>query len=78
MTDTPPNRLWPLALMGWLAAFPPISRDAAAAPAQNPLSYETGTPESRAARLREPRPLDAPLSAAERAVIRRRRRREAP
>lgn len=77
MTDTPPNRLWPLALMGWLAAFPPGGRDAAAAPASSAPRYEAGTPGSRTAWLREARALYAPLSAPERAAIRRRRRRDA-
>lgn len=31
MTDMTGSRLWPLALMGWLAAFPPVPKDAAAA-----------------------------------------------
>jgi hypothetical protein len=75
MTDTPPNRLWPLALMGWLAAFPPAGRDAAAAPLDTPR-VETGTPGGRTAWLREARALYAPLSAPERAAIRRRRRRD--
>jgi hypothetical protein len=78
MTDTPPNRLWPLALMGWLAAFPPIGRDAAAAPLRDPPRFKAGTAGSRTAWLRDARALYAPLSAPERAAIRRRRRREAP
>ena len=75
MTDTPPNRLWPLALMGWLAAFPPAGREAAAAQPPEAPRYESGAPGSRTAWLRDARALYAPLSAPERAAIRRRRRR---
>jgi hypothetical protein len=77
MTDTPPNRLWPLALMGWLAAFPPGGRDAAAQTPDTPR-VEVPSPGSRTAWLRDARALYAPLSAPERAAIRRRRRRPAP
>jgi hypothetical protein len=74
MTDSPPSRLWPLALMGWLAAFPPTGREAAAQ-SPTPPHLETGAPGSRTAWLRDARALYAPLSAPERAAIRRRRRR---
>jgi hypothetical protein len=77
MTDTPPNRLWPLALMGWLAAFPPAGREAAAqTPNPSAIRYETGAPGSRTAWLRDARAMYAPLSSLERATIRRRRRRD--
>lgn len=68
MTDHPPNRLWPLALLGWLAAFPPQGREATAR-------------EPDAPRLEQPRPVPNPatptpaaLPAAE--APRRRRRRK--
>ncbi|MBO1077002.1 hypothetical protein [Roseomonas marmotae] len=75
MTDTPPNRLWPLALMGWLAAFPPLSRDASAATpgGAQPEAQLAGTSLSVS---RDARFTGAPLSASERAALRRRRRRE--
>lgn len=77
MTDTPANRLWPLALMGWLAAFPPVAKEAAAQTAEPArLGYETGAPGSRTAWLRDARAMYAPLSPLERATIRRRRRRD--
>lgn len=77
MTDIPPNRLWPLALMGWLAAFPPAGREAAAqTPDPATIRYESGNLGSRAAWLRDARAMYAPLSATERATIRRRRRRD--
>ncbi len=75
MTDAPANRLWPLALMGWLAAFPPVGKEAAAqTPEPIRSRYESGTQGSRTAWLREARALYAPLTAGERATIRRRRR----
>jgi hypothetical protein len=69
MTDHPPNRLWPLALMGWLAAFPPQGREAAA-----------GTPDTP--RLEQPGPAGnpappAPAALPAEAPRRRRRRRPA-
>jgi hypothetical protein len=76
MTETPPNRLWPLALMGWLAAFPPAGREAVAQPATGPAGVEAArAPGARTAWLRSARALYAPLSAMERAAIRRQRRR---
>jgi hypothetical protein len=80
MTDIPGNRLWPLALMGWLAAFPPLARDASAQPAAEPLeaASESGDPALRAgartAWLRAARDRYAGLSAEERDRLRRRRR----
>jgi hypothetical protein len=80
MTDIPGNRLWPLALMGWLAAFPPLPRDASARPATEPLeaASESGDPAlrtgERAAWLRAARDRYAGLSAKERDRLRRRRR----
>jgi hypothetical protein len=76
VTDTPPNRLWPLALLGWLAAFPSTGREAAA---QTTDTAHYTTEESRAASgaaRSVARPLSAPLSAIERAVLRRRQRRD--
>ena len=67
MTDHPPNRLWPLALLGWLAAFPPQGREAAAR-----------TPD--APRLEQPGPAGTPATPAPAALPaetpRRRRRRK--
>jgi hypothetical protein len=75
MTDHPPNRLWPLALLGWLAAFPPQGRDAAAR-----------TPDGATPRLEHPAPLQDPAAPrdsrapgnASAATPRRRRRKTAP
>jgi hypothetical protein len=44
MTDHPPNRLWPLALLGWLAAFPPQGREAAAGAPDAPRVEQPGPP----------------------------------
>lgn len=43
MTDHPPNRLWPLALLGWLAAFPPQGREAAAGTLDSPHLEQPGS-----------------------------------
>lgn len=45
MTDGPVTRLWPLALMGWLAAMP-ISRDAAAQPVGDTVEAIAEVPEA--------------------------------
>ena len=72
MTDHPPNRLWPLALLGWLAAFPPQGREAAASTPDTPRVEQqpgpSGTPAS-------PTPTPAALPAG--APRRRRRKRGA-
>ncbi len=57
MTDHPPNRLWPLALMGWLAAFPPQGQDKSADAPDLPLEQPTpprppAPPPAKAPRLR--------------------------
>jgi hypothetical protein len=80
MTDIPGNRLWPLALMGWLAAFPPLARDASARSVVEPLeaARDSSDPGSRAgertAWLRAARDRYASLSVEERDRLRRRRR----
>jgi hypothetical protein len=76
MTENPANRLWPLALMGWLAAFPPSSASATTGMLSPAPQLEAGVPGSRTAWLRDARALYAPLSSLERAALRRRRRRD--
>lgn len=79
MTDMSGLRLWPLALMGWLAAYPPVSKDApdrALAELQD-SETERGSearPGSRAAWLGAARARYAALSAEERARLRAERR----
>lgn len=71
MTDHPPNRLWPLALLGWLAAFPPAGREAAAStPGQATPRLEHPAPTSGSP---TPRPAALPVGEPRR----RRRKRDA-
>lgn len=79
MTDMTGSRLWPLALMGWLAAFPPAPREAAAAapPVEEAEEAErcaTTGGGQRAAWLQAARARYAALTAEERAQLRQARR----
>ena len=77
MTDHPPNRLWPLALLGWLAAFPPQGRDAAARTPDNTTPrLEHPAPQQDPAAPRDSRAPGSPQAPA--ATPRRRRRKTAP
>lgn len=51
MTDMSGLRLWPLALMGWLAAYPPATKDA---PNETPPGLEEA--EGERAQAGQPRP----------------------
>jgi hypothetical protein len=53
MTDTAVSRLWPLALMSWLAAMPPSPRQADAAPLPDKAEQAVAPP-ADAADPREP------------------------
>jgi len=78
MTDMTGSRLWPLALMGWLAAFPPVSKEAAAAPrveeAEETERCAQGAAGQRTAWLRAARIRYAILSTEERDSLRQARR----
>lgn len=82
MRDMTGSRLWPLALMGWLAAYPPVGKDASAetmAGFEEPETTRcrTSAEGERTAWLRAARQRYASLPAEERAAIRRARRAEA-
>ena len=79
MTDIPGTRLWPLALMGWLAAIPPLPNDAEARAA--PVQDEEGQdrcgghpPQERVAWLQAARARYAALPPEERDRLRQERR----
>lgn len=89
MTDMSGLRLWPLALMGWLAAYPPVTKDAPSEPpgleeaeAERAEALRAGsrpsaggaTPGTRTAWLGTSRALYAGLSDEERARLRAERR----
>jgi hypothetical protein len=74
MTDTPGSRLWPLALMGWLAAYPPETQDGR--PDRRPMAeerdaaVEASRPGQRTAWLRAARQRYAALTPEERQSLR--------
>ncbi|MDJ0387632.1 hypothetical protein QMO56_05865 [Roseomonas sp. E05] len=80
MTDMPGSRLWPLALMGWLAAIPPLPGEADAQPvavqdeAERHDRCEHPQPGSRTAWLQAARARYAALSPEERDRLRQQRR----
>ncbi|MXP64841.1 hypothetical protein E0493_15925 [Roseomonas sp. M0104] len=82
MTDMPGSRLWPLALMGWLAAIPPLPSDAEHQPpavqddAEHRGRRDDARPSERAAWLGAARARYAALSPEERKQIRQQRRAE--
>ncbi|HWL79342.1 MAG TPA: hypothetical protein VNR89_00175 [Roseomonas sp.] len=83
MTDMPGSRLWPLALMGWLAAIPPLPNDADAQPVavqddtEQHGRCDDARPGERTAWLQAARARYAVLSAEERQRLRQQRGAEA-
>ena len=83
MTDMSGSRLWPLALMGWLAAIPPLPREADAKPValqedgEHSRHCGRASPGERTAWLQAARARYAALSPEERAQLRQQRRAEA-
>ncbi|MFC3125019.1 hypothetical protein ACFOD4_08100 [Pseudoroseomonas globiformis] len=73
MTDTPGSRLWPLALMGWLAAIPQLPREAEQE-ASPPVLAEEARRGQRTAWLTAARARYAELSAEQRDRLREARR----
>lgn len=82
MRDMTGSRLWPLALMGWLAAYPPVGKDARAETVPGFEEPETtrcraATGGERTAWLRAARQRYAAMPAEQRAALRQARRAEA-
>ncbi|WBV43212.1 hypothetical protein [Pseudoroseomonas cervicalis] len=82
MRDMTGSRLWPLALMGWLAAYPPVDRDARAETVPGMVEPDSSRCRAaaegeRTAWLRAARQRYAGMPAEQRAALRQARRSEA-